>query len=89
MKYPMKYRENDIAYIVENNLCVTKVRIIRTADGRCTVSIGEGKAPRLPEGRLYKTQEEAEKHVYRSVKVEHPKEVIAGDPHQWEYINYR
>ena len=49
----MKYRENDIAYIVENNLRVTKVRVIRAAGGRCTVSPGEGKAMRLPEGRLY------------------------------------
>lgn len=61
----MKYRENDIAYIVENNLRVTKIRVIRAAGGRCTVSLGEGKAMRLPEGRLYESAEEAEKHIYR------------------------
>ena len=85
----MKFQENDIAYIVENNLRVTKVRVIRSAGGRCTVSIGEGKALRLPEGRLYKTQEEAEKHVYRTIKTEQPTEKSIGDPHQWEYRNYR
>ena len=53
----MKYRENDIAYIVENNLRVTKVRVIRAAGGRCTVSPGEGIAMRLPEGRLYESAE--------------------------------
>ena len=85
----MRFKENDIAYIVENSLRVTKVRIIRSAGGRCTVSIGEGKALRLPEGRLYKTQEEAEKHVHRIIKAEQPKENTIGDPHQWEYRNYR
>ena len=86
----MIFRENDIAYIVENNLHVSRVRVIRVASGRCTVSIGEGKALRLPESRLYKTHEEAEKHVHRTVKaVEQTTENIIGDPHQWEYRNYR
>ena len=85
----MKYRENDIAYIVENSLRVIKVRIIRSAGGRCTVSICEGKALRLPEGRLYKTQEEPEKHVHRTIKAVQPSENSIGDPHQWEYRNYR
>lgn len=85
----MRFRENDIAFIVENNLHVSCVRVIRVSGGFCTVSPGKEKALRLPEGRLYKTQEEAEKHVYRSMKAEQPKEIIAGDPHQWEYRNYR
>lgn len=84
----MKFRENDIAYIVENNLRVTPVRVIRAAGGRCTVSISEGKALRLSEERLYRTEEEAEKHVYRTEKTEQPKESIIGDPHNWEYRNY-
>lgn len=85
----MIFRENDIAYIVENNLHVSHVRVIRIAGGLCTVSIGKGKALRLSESRLYKTHEEAEKHVHRTVKAEQRTENIIGDPHQWEYRNYR
>ena len=85
----MMFRENDIAYIVENHMCVTKVRVMRVSGSLCTVTPGEGKALRLPEGRLYKTQEEAEKHVHRIIKAEQPKENTIGDPHQWEYRNYR
>ena len=88
----MIFQENDIAYIVENNLHVSRVSVIRIAGGLCTVSFGKGKALRLPESRLYKTHEEAEKHVHRTVntvKVEQTTENIIGDPHQWEYRNYR
>ena len=49
----VKFRENDNAYIVENYMRVTKVRVMRTAGGLCTVTPKEGKALRLPEGRLY------------------------------------
>lgn len=86
----MRFRENDIAYIVENNLHVSRVRVIRVSGGLCTVSFGKEKALRLPESRLYKTQEEAEKYVHRTVKAEPTTEnIIIGDPHQWEYRNYR
>ena len=88
----MKYRENDIAYIVENNLRVTKVRVIRAAGGRCTVSPGEGKAMRLPEGRLYESAEEAEKHIYRPKTETDPSPApvrAPRDPHEWEFRNRR
>lgn len=85
----MMFQENGIAYIVENNLRVTKVRVIRTAGGRWTVSFGKEKALRLSESRLYKTHEDAEKHVHRTMKAEQTTENLIGDPHQWEYRNYR
>ena len=39
---PMMFRENDIAYIVENHMCVTKVRVMRVSGSLCTVTPGEG-----------------------------------------------
>ena len=84
----MKFRENDIAYIVENNLRVSQVKVIRIGGGLCTVSPGQGKALRLPESRLYDTEEEAEKHVHRIMKVKQENERTIRDPHYWEYRNY-
>lgn len=80
----MKFRENDTAYIVENGIRVTQVRITKVSGGLYTVTPGEGKAMRLREGRLYETAEEAERHTYRPVIKENPAE-CPQDPHEWEY----
>ena len=80
----MKFRENDTAYIVENGIHVTQVRITKVSGGLYTVTPGEGKAMRLREGRLYETAEEAERHTHNPVKKETPEEYPL-DPHEWEY----
>lgn len=90
------FQENEIAFIIENALRVTRVRIVRVSVGRCQIAFPDGKAARVPVSRLYRTQEEAEQHV-RSLKTESPVGMattdadgdVIGDPHKYEYRQIR
>ena len=77
----MKYKENQIVYIVENNLRVTPVRVVRVSGDLYSIALGAGRMIRLREGRLYASVEEAEKHVHKIAKPE----AEIRDPHEWEY----
>lgn len=79
----MKYKEDQTVYIVENNLRVTPVRVVRVSGDLYSVALGAGRMIRLREGRLYASAEEAGKHVHTITKLESE----IRDPHEWEYEN--
>ena len=77
----MKYKEDQIVYIVENNLRVTPVRVVRVSGDLYSIALGAGRMIRLREGRLYASAEEAEKQIHKIVR----SEPEIRDPHEWEY----
>ena len=78
----MSFHEDEIAYIVANGFRVLPVRVVRTTGDLYTLALKSGKCIRLPEGRLYATEAEAERIVQRIVvKEEQP---APSDPHEWE-----
>ena len=80
----MRFKEGDKVYIVENGLRVTLVQVMRAAGTLYNISLGIGKAIRLPKEKLCATAAEAEKHAHRIVKAVPERR----DPHEWEYKNY-
>ena len=91
------FKENEIVYIVENALRVTRVRVVKVSAGRCQIVFPDGKAARIPASRLYRTQEEAEQHVRSLKKTASPvggaatdtDGDVVGDPHKYEYRQIR
>ena len=57
------FREGEKAYIIENNLRVTPVHIVRSYGDLYTVALSHQCWITLREGRLFRTQEEAQKKV--------------------------
>ena len=57
----MKYKKGDTAYIIENNSHASEIRIVGASSGFYTVKFCDSRssAIRVREGRLYKTEEEA------------------------------
>ena len=80
----MKFQPDDDAYIVENGVRVLPVRIVRVSGDLYTIALAPGKVIRLREGRLFPTEEEAEKHL--SIILAKPKVEKAEirDPHEWD-----
>ena len=57
----MKYKKGDTAYIIENNSHAREIRIVGASSGFYTVKFcdSQSSAIRVREGRLYRTEEEA------------------------------
>ena len=56
----MKYSPGDECYIIENNIRVTSAKVLKRHGKFCIIQISGSKgAIRLPESRLYKSEDEA------------------------------
>lgn len=56
----MKYSPGDECYIIENNIRVTSAKVLKCQGKFCVIQISGSKgAIRLPEGRLYRSEDEA------------------------------
>ena len=58
----MKYKNDEICYIIENNIKVVPVKILKYSSGFYTVKfVTKTGATRLKEHRIFATEEEARK----------------------------
>ena len=56
-----KYSPGDIAYIVESNLYIRKVEVVKAAAGFCTIRFADhGGGIKVRESRLFPSKEAAE-----------------------------
>lgn len=63
------YKIGDTCYFLESNIHVLEGTVRSCAGGKCVIQYGSGKGIRLPEGRLYRTREEAEAATPRKAAV--------------------
>lgn len=60
----MKYKKDEIRYIIENNIKIVPVKILKYSSGFYTVKfLTKTGATRLKEHRIFATEEEAKKHL--------------------------
>ncbi len=59
----MAFQEGDAAYIIENNLQVTPVLVVSRSGELYTVALSRQCWIRVREGRLFRTEEEANKKL--------------------------
>ena len=56
-----KFNPSDCAYIIESNLCLREVEIIKVAGGFCTIRLVDcGGGIKVRDSRLYPSREAAE-----------------------------
>lgn len=64
----MVQKNNNVAYIIENNIKVSEVEILNKIGGFCTVRIkGKQGAIRLRSSRVFETEEDANKRLQEIV----------------------
>ena len=67
----MRFSRGDTCYIVESNMNVRLAKVINRSGNLYTIQfIGSCGAIRLPEGRLFQTEEEAAESIHQDKKVE-------------------
>lgn len=78
----MGFKKGDIAYIVENQMRVTQVKVLAASGGFCTVRFCDSgsSAIRVRDSRLFKTEEEASRSLNVTANKEDKKKVIHSVP---------
>ena len=78
----MRFKKGDLAYIVENHIRITPVKIIAASGGFCTVRFcnSDSSAIRVRDSRLFKTEEDAFGSLNVNGHKEHKKEEIHSVP---------
>lgn len=68
----MKFSSGEVCYIVENNVRVSPARVLKQQGRFYIIQISGSKGGiRLPESRLYKTEEEALAAIKRPIPAQH------------------
>ena len=84
----MSFVEGDRAYIVENNLRVTPVRVVRRDGEFYTIRFADFGMISLRESRLYHTEEEAKEKI-RQAPAPKKDVSIKGQTTSYQYDNSR
>lgn len=78
----MRLKKGDLAYIVENHIRITPVKVVVASGGFCTVRFcnSDFSAIRVRDSRLFKTEEEASRFLNVIPNKEDKKKVIHSVP---------
>lgn len=78
----MRFKKGDMAYLVENHMRITPIKIVAASGGFCTVRFcnSDSSAIRVRESRLFKTEEEASRSLNVTKCKKHKKEEIHSVP---------
>lgn len=78
----MRFKKGDIAYLVENHMRITPVKVMAASGGFCTVRFcnSGSSAIRVRDSRLFKTEEEASRSLNVTKNKEDKKKVIHNVP---------
>ena len=78
----MRFKKGDTAYLIENQIRITPVKVIAVSGGFCTVRFCDSgsSAIRVRESRLFKTEEEASRSLNVTEYKEHKEEEIHSVP---------